>query len=136
MHRNRPNEQNFRLGHQSYCPEEDIGTAVTSEDCCYAAQVQPPLKDDGSSIIVRGEQVRIRFTLLADGAPTRDLPLAKLSFSLLKDPTDVLLRANFDISGCEYAYNLPTEALTPGIPYQIMILIHGIEAGSALFRVQ
>jgi hypothetical protein len=136
MQRNRPNEQNSRLGHQTYYPEEDSGTAVTGEDCYYTARAQPPLKADGNSIIARGEQVRIRFTLFADGVPTCDLPLAKLSLSLLNDPTVVLVRANFDIGGSEYAYNLSTEFLTPGTPYQIMILVHGTEAGSALFSVQ
>jgi hypothetical protein len=136
MQRNRPNEQSSRLGHQTYYPEEDTGTAVTDHDCYYTAQVQPPLKADESSIFARGEQVRIRFTLFADGVPTSDLPLAKLSLRLLKDPTVVLVAANFDIRGSEYAYNLSTEVLTPGTRYQIMILVHGMEAGSALFSVQ
>jgi hypothetical protein len=118
------------------------GQALPGEDCyfrvlhvIYTAQIQLPLKADGSSIITRGEHVRVKFTLAADGVPTCDLPRAKLSLSLLKNPT-VLLRADFHKRDCEYIYDLRTEALTPQLTYQIMILIHDIEAGSVTFTVQ
>jgi hypothetical protein len=118
------------------------GTADPSMDCyfrvlhvIYTAQIQPPLKADGSSIIPLGEHIRVKFTLAADGVPTCDLPRAKLSLSLLKNPT-VLVRANFHRQECEYIYDLPTEALISQMPYKIMILIHDIEAGSVTFTVQ
>jgi hypothetical protein len=122
--------------------EFSSGGAIPSDDCylrvlhvIYSAQVQPPLKADGSSIIPRGEPVRVKFTLQADGVPTCDLPNAKLSLSLLKDPT-VLLRGNFHTEDCEYIYDLRTEALTSQSIYKVMILIHDIEAGSVFFEVQ
>jgi hypothetical protein len=119
------------------------GTANNNLDCyfrvlcvIYTAQVQPPLKADGSSIITRGEHVRIGFTLQADGAPTCDLPPAKLWLRLLKDPSTVLLKANFHREGCEYVYHLPTGTLTPGIVYEVLILIHDVDVGSVQFGVK
>src|SRR2546427_459758 len=45
-----------------------------------AAQVQPPINPDGSSIFnVKRGVVPVKFTLTVDGAPTCDLPSATIS---------------------------------------------------------
>jgi hypothetical protein len=118
------------------------GAANNSSDCyfrvlrvIYTAQVQPPLKADGSAIVTHGEHVRVRFTIQADGTPTCDLPPAKLWLRPLKDPSTMLLKANFHRQGCEYVYHLPTGTLTPGILYEVVILIHDVDVGSVVFGV-
>jgi hypothetical protein len=114
------------------------GQADPSRDCyfrvlhvIYTAQIQTPL----TTLIPIGEHVRVKFTLAADGVPTCDLPSAKLSLNTIRNST-VLLRANFRKAGCEYIYDLPTEGLTSQMAYKVIILIHDIEAGSAIFTVQ
>jgi hypothetical protein len=110
----------------------------------FAAQVQPPINADGSSVFhsKRGV-VPLKFTLTVGGSPTCDLPPATISLFRTSGGTlgginesDYIMPAdsssNFRVSGCQYVYNLGTSLLGVGT-YQVNISIGGVGVGTATF---
>jgi hypothetical protein len=110
----------------------------------YAAQVQPPLNPDGTSVFnYRRGSVPVKFILTADGTSTCDLPPATISLFRTSGMSPGLINesdytapsddgVDFRISGCQYIYNLDTKHLGPG-SYSVRINISDAEAGSAIF---
>jgi hypothetical protein len=110
----------------------------------FAAQVQPPINADGSSVFnsKRGV-VPVKFTLPENGTPTCNLPSATISLFRTSGGTPGSVNesayimsadngSNFRVSGCQYVYNLGTSLLGVGT-YQVNISISGIGAGTATF---
>jgi hypothetical protein len=119
------------------------GAAEPATDCyfralhtIYTAQVQPPINPiaNGISTFPQGEPVPIKFKLEADGAPTSDLPPAKLVLGLGNEDT-LVLRTDFRRQHGEYIYDLRTSNLTATY-YEVTIFIYDIEVGSAYFGIQ
>jgi hypothetical protein len=113
----------------------------------YAAQVQPPINADGTSVFsVRRGVVPVKFTLTQDGVATCDLPPATIAVtrtgggvigsineSIYSGNADT--GSNFRISSCQYVYNLNSSALGIGM-YRVDILINGQVVGSARFELR
>jgi hypothetical protein len=110
----------------------------------FAAQVQPPINADGSSVFdsKRGV-VPVKFTLTVGGSSTCDLPPATVSLFRTSGGTlgginesNFIIPAdsgsNFRVSGCQYVYNLGTSLLGVGT-YQVNISIGGVGVGTATF---
>src|SRR5262245_42401733 len=113
----------------------------------YAAQVQPPINADGTSVFSskRGV-VPVKFNLTQGGVATCDLPPAtivvtrtgggvtgEVNESVCSSNADA--GSNFRIDNCQYAYNLNSRALGIGI-YRVDILIDGQIVGSATFELR
>jgi hypothetical protein len=125
----------------------DIGAFEVQPDSppSCAAQVQPPINADGSSVFnVRRGVVPVKFSLTCNGNPTCDLSPATIAVtrtaggatgqvneSVYSGPSDS--GSNFRIEGCEYHYNLYSNALGAGT-YRVDILINGQVIGSATFQ--
>jgi hypothetical protein len=113
----------------------------------YAAQIQPPINADGTSIFsVRRGVVPVKFTLTQGGVATCDLPPATIAVtrtgggvigqvneSVYSGNADT--GSNFRIDSCQYVYNLNSRALGVGT-YRVDILIDGQPVGSAAFQLQ
>jgi len=101
----------------------------------FKAQVQPPIKANGTSVFKRGVVVAVKFTLTSDGAATCQLPPATIS--LIGTAGTILSGKSFriDSTSCQYVYNLATSSLSTGT-YQVNILIGGSLAGSATFGLK
>jgi hypothetical protein len=115
----------------------------------YAAQVQPPISSDGSSVFnVKRGAVPVKFTLTLDGIATCQLPSATISLVRTSgtvlgsiDQSEYLLASdsgsNFriDTTSCQYVYNLDTGSLGAGT-YVVYISIGGSVVGSGTFGLQ
>jgi hypothetical protein len=88
----------------------------------FAAQVQPPLNPDGSSTFKRGTVIPVKFNLTADGAPTCNLPPAKIAVRDRAVGFPPLFAAPLNAASCQYTVNMPTGSLAPGT-YEIDILL-------------
>jgi hypothetical protein len=112
-----------------------------------AAQIQPPINTDGTSIFnVRRGVVPVKFTLTQDGVATCALPQATIAVtrtaggtigpideSIYSGPADT--GSNFRIDSCQYIYNLSASAL--GVEtYRVDIVINGQVVGSATFALR
>jgi len=115
----------------------------------YAADVQMPIKADGSAVF-NGNRgvVPVKFTLSMDGAPTCSLPEATIAVARLDGasigpisettyelPADAGREFRVDASSCQYAYNLGIATFTPG-SYWVSISIAGVVVGSASFGIR
>ena len=113
----------------------------------YAAQVQPPVAADGSSVfnVSRGV-VPVKFTLTYNGVATCQLPPATISMfrtagaviapineATYLQPSDS--GSNFRMDNCQYIYNLETSSLGTGT-YAVYISISGNTVGSGLFGLK
>jgi hypothetical protein len=101
----------------------------------FKAQVQPPIKANGTSVFKRGVVVAVKFTLTSDGVATCQLPPATIS--LISTAGTILSGKNFriDSTNCKYVYNLATRSLSTGT-YQVNILIGGSVAGTGTFTLK
>jgi hypothetical protein len=112
-----------------------------------AAQIQPPINTDGTSVFnVRRGVVPVKFTLTQDGVATCALPQATIAVtrtaggtigpideSIYSGPADT--GSNFRIDSCQYIYNLSASALGVGT-YRVDIVINGQVVGSATFALR
>jgi hypothetical protein len=112
-----------------------------------AAQVQPPINADGSSVFnVRRGVIPVKFTLSCNGIPTCDLSpatiavtrtaggvIGQINESVYTGPSDS--GSNFRIEGCQYHYNLTSNTLGVGT-YRVDILINNQVIGSATFQLK
>jgi hypothetical protein len=112
-----------------------------------AAQVQPPINADGTSIFnERRGVVPVKFRLTCDGQPTCDLPpatiavtrtaggvIGEINESVYSSQADS--GSNFRTLECQYHYNLNSSALGVGT-YRVDILINGQVVGSAIFQLK
>jgi len=113
----------------------------------YAAQVQPPINADGTSIFtVRRGVIPVKFTLTQGGIVTCDLPPATIAVTRtgggvvgqVNESTyagSADSGTNFRISNCQYVYNLNSAALGVGV-YRVDILIAGQNVGTATFELR
>jgi hypothetical protein len=122
-------------------------TATSTPPPTLAAQVQPPINADGSSVFNANRGVvPVRFTLTSNGTPTCALPPATIvvtrtsgsvvgtvNESVYSNPADN--GTNFRISDCQYIYNLDARALGVGT-YRVDIVIDGTVVGSATFKLK
>jgi hypothetical protein len=111
-----------------------------------AAQVQPPINADGTSVFnARRGVVPVKFRLTCDGQPTCDLPpatiavtrtaggvIGEINESVYSSQADS--GSNFRTLECQYHYNLNSRALGAGT-YRVDILIDGQVVGSATFEL-
>jgi hypothetical protein len=112
-----------------------------------AAQVQPPINADGSSVFnAKRGVVPVKFTVTSDGSPTCDLPSATISLFRTSGGTPGMVNedsytipadngSNFRVSDCQYVYNLGTSHLGAGT-YQVKISIGGAVVGTATFGLE
>ena len=126
-----------------------IFNAGTAGKCKYAAQVQPPINADGSSVFRANRGVvPVKFTLTLGGVSTCQLPPATIAVfrtaggsvgsvneSDFIMPSDNGLDFRIDSASCQYIYNLDARSLGPGT-YQVQILIGNSSVGSATFGLQ
>ena len=112
----------------------------------YAAQVQPPINADGTSVFTaRRGVIPVKFTLTHAGVATCELPLATIAVtrtgggvvgqvneSVYSGNADA--GSNFRIASCQYVYNLNSSALGAG-SYRVDILINGQVVGRAAFTL-
>lgn len=129
-----------------YDPYETLGQLVIQPPA-YAAQVQPPINGDGSSIFnARRGIVSVRFALTYGGASTCTLPAATIAVTrtgggVTGEVNESVYTAsadtgsNFRTSGCQYMYNLDSRALGVGI-YRVDIKIYGGAVDSATFELR
>jgi hypothetical protein len=113
----------------------------------FAAEVQPPIAADGSSVFnARRGVVPVRFTLTADGEPTCDLYPATIALLRTGGQTPIPINpdnfiapsedgSSFRITDCQYHYNLRTSSLGTGT-YLVQIKIGGVVVGSATFGLK
>jgi len=126
----------------------DIGAyKVQPATPSYAAQIQPPINADGTSVFNSGRGVvPVKFSLTLGGVATCDLPPATITVTRTAGgaigPIDESLYggsadtgSNFRIDSCHYAYNLSSGALGPGT-YRIDISIGGSVVGSGTFGLK
>jgi N-acetylneuraminic acid mutarotase len=112
-----------------------------------AAQVQPPINANGSSVFkaTRGV-VPVQFALTVGGVATCTLSNATISLTRTAggtigsiDESVYVMSAdsgpNFRVSGCQYIYNLGSKSLGSGT-YRVDISISGGVVGSAIFGLQ
>lgn len=111
-----------------------------------AAQIQPPISTDGSSVFsAKRGVVPVKFTLTADGAATCSLPPATILLTRTAGAAPGLIDESIysmsadsgsyfriDTTDCQYVYNLATSSLGPG-SYQVQISISDVAVGSATF---
>lgn len=112
----------------------------------FAAQVQPPISSDGSSVFKANRgAVPVKFTLSLGGVPTCSLPPATISLSITSGTSPGPINQNdyamasdsgsnfrVDSTDCQYVYNLGTKSLGPGT-YLVQITIDNQVAGRATF---
>ena len=142
---------------QAFCARQTVGgvtfdvssSAVESfhlQRSSYAAQVQPPVRADGTSVFKGRGVVPVKFTATFGGAATCDLPAASIGLvqtggSVVGPVTAVASAGSSDsgtafrIDSCQYIFNLSTAPLGPGT-YDVRILIGGAIAGRATFGLQ
>jgi len=127
-------------------PSLSCGPTPTPTPAC-AAQVQPPINADGTSIFnVRRGVVPVKFSLTCDGNSTCDLSPATIAVtrtaggatgqvneSVYSGASDT--GSNFRIEGCQYHYNLYSNALGAGT-YRVDILINNQVVGNATFQLK
>jgi hypothetical protein len=113
----------------------------------YAAQIQPPINSDGSSIFNANRGVvPVKFTLTQGGTQTCTLPSATIALTRTSGGTigtvdesvyvgSADTGSNFRIDSCQYVYNLSVSALGVGT-YRVDILINGQVVGSGIFQLQ
>jgi len=115
----------------------------------FAAQVQPPINADGSSIFnAKRGVVPVKFTLTVDGSPTCDLPTATISLTrtagtvvgsiderVYLSASDSGSNFRIDTTNCQYVYNLGTSSLGTGT-YSVKISIGGSVVGTGIFGLQ
>jgi hypothetical protein len=113
----------------------------------FAAQIQPPINSDGSSVFgAKRGVVPMKFTLTSDGLATCDLPPAAISVTrTMGTVTGVIDESvyettadtgtSFRIDSCQYVYNLGSVSLGPGT-YRVDIRIGGNVAGNAVFALK
>ena len=113
----------------------------------YAAQIQPPINADGTSVFnSRRGVVPVKFSLTLGGVATCDLPPATITVTRTAGgaigPIDESLYggsadtgSNFRIDSCQYVYNLSSGALGPGT-YRVDISIGGSVVGSGTFGLK
>jgi hypothetical protein len=126
----------------------DIGAyEVQPATPSYAAQIQPPINADGTSVFnSRRGVVPVKFNLTQGGIATCDLPPATIAVtrtaggvteqvneSVYSDNADT--GSNFRIGNCQYIYNLNSRALGIGI-YRVDILVDGQVIGNASFELR
>ena len=126
-------------------PPTPSPTSTPTPAC--AAQVQPPINADGSSIFnARRGVVPVKFRLTCDGHPSCDLSpatiavtrtaggvIGEINESVYSSQADS--GSNFRTLECQYHYNLNSRALGVGI-YRVDILIEGQVVGSATFELR
>jgi len=122
-------------------------TATPTPTPAYAAQVQPPINADGTSVFnVRRGVVPVKFTLTQGGVATCDLPPATIAVTrtaggMLGEVNESAYSgsadsgSNFRIDGCQYIYNLSASALGIGT-YRADIKINGQVVGSGVFQLK
>jgi hypothetical protein len=121
------------------------GAASTSDfylrvlTAIFAAQVQPPLKPDGSSTFTMGTVIPVSFKLTADGAATCNLPPAAITLLVFPHRQSVMPLTPVNIGQCKYTYNLPTASLSPG-NYELDIALTNstptpLQVGTVLFTL-
>ena len=126
----------------------DIGAfEVQPATPSYAAQIQPPINADGTSVFnVRRGVVPVKFTLTLGGVATCNLPPATIAVTRTAGGVIGQINesvysgnadngSNFRIDSCQYAYNLNSRALGVGT-YRVDILINGQVVGNAIFALQ
>jgi YVTN family beta-propeller protein len=114
-----------------------------------AAQIQPPINADGSSVFnAKRGVVPVKLTLTSDGAPTCQLPPATISLartagavlgsideSVFAQSADTGSYFRIDSANCQYVYNLASKSLGPGT-YLVQISINGVVVGSGTFGLK
>ena len=112
-----------------------------------AAQVQPPINADGTSIFNgRRGVVPVKLRLTCDGHPTCNLPPATIALTrtaggVLGEVNESVYSSqadsgsNFRVLECQYHYNVNSSALGVGT-YRVDILINGQVVGSATFELK
>jgi hypothetical protein len=115
----------------------------------YAADVQMPVKADGSAVF-NGNRgvVPVKFALRLDGAATCELPPATIAVARLTGesigpisgatyelPADDGDHFRVDAASCQYSYNLAIATLAPG-SYWTAISIDGVVVGTATFGIR
>jgi hypothetical protein len=125
---------------------EGLGQLVI-EPPAYAAQVQPPINGDGTSIFnSRRGVVSVRFTLTYGGVATCTLPPATIAVTRTAGGVTGQVNesvytasadtgSNFRTNGCQYMYNLDSHTLGVGI-YRVDIKMFGGAVGSATFELR
>jgi YVTN family beta-propeller protein len=113
----------------------------------YAAQIQPPIKGDGSSVFNASRGVvPVKFTLTSSDAPTCALPAASIAVIRFSGNTTQAVNENdfitpadagaeFRREGCQYVYNLGSQTLGVG-NYLVQIKIAGSVVGHAVFALK
>jgi hypothetical protein len=134
------------IGVEPWNAYETLGQLVIQPPA-YAAQVQPPINADGTSIFnAHRGVVSIRFALTYGGVATCALPPATIAVTRTAGGVTGQVNesvytasadagSNFRISGCQYMYNLDSRALGVGI-YRVDIKIYGGVVGSAVFELR
>ena len=110
----------------------------------YAAQIQPPINSDGSSVFNANRGVvPVKFTLSQGGSQTCALPPATIALTRTAEGTIGAIDesvyvaqadtgSNFRIDSCQYVYNLNSSTLGVGT-YRVDILINNQVVGSGIF---
>ena len=115
----------------------------------YAAQIQPPVSSDGSSVFNANRGVvPIKFTLSYGGSATCQLPQATISVmrtaggtlgavdqNVYASPADVGSYFRTDSTSCQYVYNLDAGSLGAGT-YEVFLSISGVAAGDGILGLQ
>src|SRR5262249_49948147 len=112
----------------------------------YAAEIQPPIRADGTSVFKGRGVVPVKFTATYDDAPTCDLPAASIALfqtaGTVLGPVTALVSAGssdsgtaFRVDSCQYVFNLSTAPLGAGT-YDVRITIGGAIVGRAAFGLQ
>ena len=112
----------------------------------YAAQIQPPINPDGTSVFsAKRGVIPVKFTLIQGGVAICNLPPATIAVTRTAGGTMGQVNesvysgsadtgSNFRISSCQYVYNLNSSVLGLGT-YRLDILISGQVIGSAVFTL-
>jgi hypothetical protein len=113
----------------------------------YAAQIQPPINADGTSVFNANRGViPVKFTLTLNGNSTCALPPATIAVTRTAGGTTGSVNesvysmasdsgSNFRIDSCQYLYNLNSSALGVGT-YRVDIRINNQVVGSAVFQLK
>jgi len=125
---------------------ETLGQLVI-QPSAYAAQIQPPINADGTSIFnARRGVVSVRFTLTYGGVATCTLPPATIAVTRTAGGVTGQVNesvytasadtgSNFRVNGCQYMYNLDSRALGVGV-YRVDVKIYGGTVGSVAFELR